>query len=118
MYTWALGDFSLAPKGCASSSGHRLIDREPKRSSNAAVNLWSFVEIQPPRVSCDISRGVAYPRSGDLVWLASIGGASLFASASFHSSCGSLVVGVSTKTVVKGARYYHDSAPLMVKLAR
>ncbi|RZS19092.1 hypothetical protein BHM03_00051441 [Ensete ventricosum] len=69
-------------------------------------------------VSCDISRGVTYPRSGDLVWLASIGGVSLFASASFHSSCGSPVVDVSTKTVVKGARYYHDSAPPMVKLAR
>ncbi|RWW14530.1 hypothetical protein GW17_00021690 [Ensete ventricosum] len=55
--------------------------------------------------------GVAYPRSGDLVWPASMGGASLFASASFHSSVGSSVVNPCTKAVVGGARCCPDSTP-------
>ncbi|RWV98721.1 hypothetical protein BHE74_00047126 [Ensete ventricosum] len=47
-------------------------------------------------------RGSCLSLIGDLVWLASVGGASLFASASFHSSVGSSVVNACTKVVVGG----------------
>ncbi|RZR78011.1 hypothetical protein BHM03_00003232 [Ensete ventricosum] len=85
-------DSSLVPEGCASSSGRRLVYREPKRSPHAGVDFWSLVELQPPGVCCDVPRGVAYPQSGDLVWLAPVDEASLVASVSFCSSAGSPVV--------------------------
>ncbi|RRT51825.1 hypothetical protein B296_00031566 [Ensete ventricosum] len=48
------------------------------------------------------SGGIAYPRSGDLIWLAFVGGASLFASAFFRSSIGYPVVDACTKVMVGG----------------
>ncbi|RWW02467.1 hypothetical protein GW17_00034442 [Ensete ventricosum] len=54
------------------------------------------------RVCCDVLRGVVYPRSGDFVWLASVGGSSLFASVFFYSSVGSPIIDVYTKVVVEG----------------
>ncbi|RWW48345.1 hypothetical protein BHE74_00045585, partial [Ensete ventricosum] len=79
------------------SSGRRLVDWEPRRSPHAGVDFWSLVELQQPGVCCDVLGGVAYPRSGDLVWLAPVGGASLFASASFCSTAGSPIVDTCTK---------------------
>ncbi|RWV90709.1 hypothetical protein GW17_00047066 [Ensete ventricosum] len=58
---YALGDSSLAPEGCAGSSGHRLAGREPRRSPHDRVDLWSLVELQSRGVCCDVTRGVAYP---------------------------------------------------------
>ncbi|RWW03678.1 hypothetical protein GW17_00033145 [Ensete ventricosum] len=74
-----------------------------------ATVAWSFLRC---------SGGVAYPRFEDLVWLASAGGAFLFASASFRSSVGSPVVDTCTKAVVEGARCCPNSALLMVKSTR
>ncbi|RWW54877.1 hypothetical protein BHE74_00038518 [Ensete ventricosum] len=78
-------DFLLSPEGCTSSLGHRLVDREPERSSGVVVNFWSLVELQPLGVYCDIPRGIVYLWSENFDWLASVGKASLFASASFRS---------------------------------
>ncbi|RRT78505.1 hypothetical protein B296_00009058 [Ensete ventricosum] len=38
-YTWTLEGFSLALKGCASSLGRRLVDREPGWLSRAGVDF-------------------------------------------------------------------------------
>ncbi|RRT54879.1 hypothetical protein B296_00026431 [Ensete ventricosum] len=111
-YTWMPGNSSLAPEGCASSSEYRLVDREPRWSPHARVNFWSFVELQSLRVCCDIPERVAYHRSEDVVWLASVGEASLFASALFRSSVGSPIVKASV-----GLWGHLDSAPPMIKLA-
>ncbi|RZS28438.1 hypothetical protein BHM03_00062030 [Ensete ventricosum] len=112
VYTWMPGNSSLAPEGCANSLGCRLVDREPRWSPHARVNFWSFVELQSLRVCCDIPERVAYPRSEDVVWLASVGEASLFASALFRSSVGSPIVKASV------GRWGHlDSAHPMIKLA-
>ncbi|RWV89064.1 hypothetical protein GW17_00048808 [Ensete ventricosum] len=112
VYTWMPGNSSLAPEGCASSSGCRLVDREPRWSPHARVNFWSFVELQSLRVCCDIPERVASPRSEDVVWLASVGEASLFVSALFCSSVGSPIVKASV------GRWGHlDSAPPMIKFA-
>ncbi|RWV92243.1 hypothetical protein GW17_00045398 [Ensete ventricosum] len=62
--------------------------------------------------------GVAYPWLGDLIRLASVGGASLFVSASFHSPTGSLVVDACTKVMVMRGRCHPDSAPSTVKSTR
>ncbi|RZS27895.1 hypothetical protein BHM03_00061431, partial [Ensete ventricosum] len=117
VYTCAFGFSSLAPKGYASSLGFWLVVREPRQSPSAGVDFLSLVELQLLGVCCDISRGVIYPRSGDLIWLASLGGASLFVSASFHSSADSLVVDTCTKAVV-GARCCPESVPPTVKSVR
>ncbi|RRT70338.1 hypothetical protein B296_00020613 [Ensete ventricosum] len=55
-------------------------------------------------VCCDVLRRVVYSRSGDFVWLASVGGSSLFASVFFYSSVGSPIIDVYTKVVVEGGR--------------
>ncbi|RZS00326.1 hypothetical protein BHM03_00030037 [Ensete ventricosum] len=78
-------DFLLSPEGCTSSLGRRLVDRESGRSSGVVVNFWSLVELQSLGVYCDIPRGVVYFWSENFDWLASVGKASLFASASFRS---------------------------------
>ncbi|RWW28859.1 hypothetical protein GW17_00006652 [Ensete ventricosum] len=67
-------------------------------------------------VYCDVPKRVVYSRSEDLVWLASVGEVSLFASVSFRSSASSLVIIAYTKALIE--RWGHlDSAPLTIKLA-
>ncbi|RWW59641.1 hypothetical protein BHE74_00033415 [Ensete ventricosum] len=63
-YTWTLGDSSLAPEGCANSSGRRLVDREPGWSPHAGV-FWFLAKLQSLEVRCDVPRGVAYLWSGE-----------------------------------------------------
>ncbi|RWW13502.1 hypothetical protein GW17_00022768 [Ensete ventricosum] len=94
--------FFVGAERCASSSTRRLVNQEPERSPRAGVNFWSLVELQSLGVHCDVPRGVAYLWSGNLVWLASVGKASLFASASFRSSVGSSIVDACTKAAVGG----------------
>ncbi|RWW59587.1 hypothetical protein BHE74_00033472 [Ensete ventricosum] len=84
-----LDDFLLAFERCACFLGHRLVGREPKRSSRVGVDFWSLVELQSFEVCCDIPEGVTYPRSRDIVWLASVAELPSFASVSFYSSVGS-----------------------------
>ncbi|RZS19865.1 hypothetical protein BHM03_00052313 [Ensete ventricosum] len=50
---------------------------------HAGVDLWSLIELHSLRVYCDVPKGVAYPRSEDLDWLALTGEASLFMSPNF-----------------------------------
>ncbi|RWV92608.1 hypothetical protein GW17_00044998 [Ensete ventricosum] len=57
--------------------------------------------ICPSPLGC-IEEGVAYPWSEHLVWSASMGRAFVFASTSFDSSTGSLVIDACTKAVVEG----------------
>ncbi|RWV89057.1 hypothetical protein BHE74_00033641 [Ensete ventricosum] len=97
-----LRDSSLAPKGCASSSRCRLVDQEPWRSPRAGVDFWSLVELQSLGVRCDVPIGVAYLWSRNLIWLASMGKASLSASVSFCSSVGSPVIDACAKAMVRG----------------
>ncbi|RWW16438.1 hypothetical protein GW17_00019676 [Ensete ventricosum] len=55
------------------------------------------------KICCDVRKGgrdVAYLRSGDLVWLAFVNEASIFASTLFYSSIGSATVDACTKVVV------------------
>ncbi|RWW00666.1 hypothetical protein BHE74_00056617 [Ensete ventricosum] len=85
----------------------RLLEMSVGRSGTQAVaSCWSRLLVldraPTARVCCDVLWGVAYPRSGDFVWLSSMGGDSLFASVSFHSSTDIPVVDVYTKTVVGG----------------
>ncbi|RZS20994.1 hypothetical protein BHM03_00053579 [Ensete ventricosum] len=60
--------------------------------------------MQAIRLGPNLSSGgiVDYAWSGDLVWLASVGGASLFTSTFFHSLVGSSVVDACIKAVVQG----------------
>ncbi|RZR86600.1 hypothetical protein BHM03_00013831 [Ensete ventricosum] len=102
VYTWAHGYYSLVSKGCAGSSRYRLVGRESRLSPCTKVSLWALVELQSSKVCCDVLGGVAFPRLGDLVRLASVGGASFYMSAFFHSSAGSSVVDACTKAVVGG----------------
>ncbi|RWW04722.1 hypothetical protein GW17_00032039 [Ensete ventricosum] len=90
-------DSSLAPEGCADSFECRLVDRGLGRLTHTRVNFWSLVDLQPLGVCYDVPKRVAYPWSEDLMWLASMGEAFFFASASFRSSVGSSVVNVYTK---------------------
>ncbi|RWV91682.1 hypothetical protein GW17_00046017 [Ensete ventricosum] len=94
-------DSSLALEGCASSSEHRLVGREPRRSPSVKVDFWFLAKLQPPGVCYDVSGRVACPQSRNLIWLAFIGGVYLFTSASFHSSAGSPIVDACTKVVVE-----------------
>ncbi|RRT46418.1 hypothetical protein B296_00046418, partial [Ensete ventricosum] len=57
--------------------------------------------LQSLGVCCKVPGGVAYPQSGDLVWLASVGEASFFVSVSFRS-VDSPIVNACTKAVVGG----------------
>ncbi|RRT83651.1 hypothetical protein B296_00004922 [Ensete ventricosum] len=102
LYTRTPGDSSMVPKGCASSLRCWLIDREPRRSPRIGVDIWSLVELQLLEVLCDVSMGVAYLWSGNIVWLAFIHKTFLFVSASFRSSASSLIVDACTKTTVTG----------------
>ncbi|RRT39155.1 hypothetical protein B296_00056443 [Ensete ventricosum] len=89
IYTWVLDNFLLTLERCASFSGRRLVGREPKRSTRAGVDFWSLVELQSFEVCYDIPEGVTYPRSRDIIWLASVTELPSFASVSFYSSVGS-----------------------------
>ncbi|RWW52185.1 hypothetical protein BHE74_00041407 [Ensete ventricosum] len=91
-YIWTLVNFSLALEKCAGSLGRRLVDRRPEQSPYARVDFWFSVELQPLGVCYDVPERVAYPWSQDLVWLASVSETSLFVSAFFRSSVGSMVV--------------------------
>ncbi|RZS01854.1 hypothetical protein BHM03_00031801 [Ensete ventricosum] len=86
---------------CIGSFERRLVDRGPKRSSHAGVDFWSLVELQSLGVYCDVPKRVVYSRSEDLVWLASVGEVSLFASVSFRSSASSLVIIAYTKALIE-----------------
>ncbi|RWW43901.1 hypothetical protein BHE74_00050388 [Ensete ventricosum] len=97
VYIWMPEDFSLVPEGCAGSFECRLVDRGLVRLTHTRVNFWSLVDLQPLGVCYDVPERVAYPWSEDLMWLASVGEAFFFASASFRSSVGSSVVNVYTK---------------------
>ncbi|RZS19428.1 hypothetical protein BHM03_00051836 [Ensete ventricosum] len=108
-------DSSLALEGCVSSLERRLVDRGPEWSPHTGVDFWSLVELQSLGVCYNILERVAYPRSGDLVWLASVGEAFIFVSASFCSSTSSPV----TYTKASIGRWgCLDSAPSMIKLAK
>ncbi|RWW16298.1 hypothetical protein GW17_00019827 [Ensete ventricosum] len=105
MYTWALGDASLMLERCVSSLGRRLVGRDLVNHFVLESTFGPWWSYSTFGVCCDVRGGgetVAYPRLGDLAWVASVGGASLFASAFFHSSTGSLVVDAYTKAVVGG----------------
>ncbi|RWW57312.1 hypothetical protein BHE74_00035932 [Ensete ventricosum] len=61
------------------SSGHQLGGGEPRRSPHAEIDFLSSIqELQPLEVYYDVSGGVAYHWSGDLIRLAIESGASLF----------------------------------------
>ncbi|RZR91748.1 hypothetical protein BHM03_00019929 [Ensete ventricosum] len=69
-------DFLLALEGFATSSECRLVGQKPRWSPHVGVDFWSLVELQLPELYCNVSRGVDYPRSGDLIRLASMDRAS------------------------------------------
>ncbi|RRT40166.1 hypothetical protein B296_00058692, partial [Ensete ventricosum] len=73
--------------------------------------------LQPLEVYCDVPKGVTYPRSRDLIWLASVGETSLFVSAFFCSSISSPIVNARTKASV-GRWGCLDSAPPTIKLVK
>ncbi|RZS04683.1 hypothetical protein BHM03_00035053 [Ensete ventricosum] len=117
-------------------SGTQMVDCEPFDSSKALENLFETMSLSRARkllrtwaespikgeVYLDQTsmgeKSIRGSRSEDLVWLAFVGGVSLFASASFRSLADSPVVDTCTKVVVRGARCYPDSTPMTVKSAR